>query len=48
MHTLIRNEIEEYNSKNESEKCEVIVCEDLGYRNIDGIGEVFIVGKYER
>ena len=48
LHSLIRSEIEEYNSKTEGERSEVIVCDELGYRNIEGFGDIFIVGKGDR
>ena len=44
LHSLIRNELEDYNLKSETEQNEVLVCEELGYRKIEGFGEVFIVG----
>ena len=44
LHSMVRAEIDEYKSKDARDKVEVIVCGEFGRKNVEGIGEVYILG----
>ena len=44
LHTMVRAQIDEYKSKNQVDQKEVIVADEVGFKNISGLGDVYIVG----
>ena len=44
---VIRAEIDEYLEKSADEKVEMLACEETGYKHVEGVGHIYVIGTFE-